>query len=128
MLETGLVGPSRRVKPLLDRIDADEDELKTILKLPWPVPKARSPQLYRDAAAKAGPRIEDATKAIAELEQMLSDYPELMRRPAPDQTEVGGKPSTYATRWRSMVQLRRDRIARQTATAEKFAKAREGTP
>jgi hypothetical protein len=124
-LTVGLGMPGQRVQPLLDRIDSDEDQLKTILKLPWPVPKKISPGTYREAAAKAQPKLEDAQAALGELEKLLSDYPELMRRPAPGQTEVGGKPSTFATRWRSMAQTRRDHIARHAATAEKFAKAGE---
>jgi hypothetical protein len=48
-------------------------------------------------------------------------YPEIMRRPAPGQTQVGGKPSSYASKWRSMVQSRRDKIEKLAQTADKFA-------
>src|SRR5262249_5663611 len=106
-------------------VDTDEDQLKTILKLPWPVPKRIAAGTYREAAAQAQPKLEDAQAALGELEKLLTDYPELMRRPAPGQTEVGGKGSTYATRWRTLVQTRKDHIAKQVATAEKFAKAGE---
>src|SRR5262249_30775932 len=91
-LTVGLAAPGQRVRALLDRIDADEDELKSLLKLPWPVAKKSSAAAYREAAAKARPKLDDAQAAIGELEKALTDYPELMRRPAPGQTEVGGKP------------------------------------
>ena len=69
--------------------------------------------------------LDDATSAIAELETLLTDYPELMRRPGPDQTEVGNKPSAFASRWRSLVQIRKDRVAKLAGSAEKFAQVKD---
>ena len=121
----GLAQPTRRIKPLMDRIDADTDEIKITLKLPWPASKKTSPDSYHAAAAKAKPKLDDAGAALAELEKLLTDYPELMRRPAPDQTEVGNKASGYASRWRSLVQTRKDRVAKLAGTAEKFAQVKD---
>src|SRR5262245_55090396 len=70
-LTVGLAEPSKRVAPLLTRIDADEDELKTTLKLPWPASKKASASAYRQAASAARPKLDDATTAMAELEKIL---------------------------------------------------------
>ncbi len=124
-ITTGLAQPSQRVKVLIERIDLDEDQLKVTLKLPAPESKKVSVDAYHNAAAKAKPVLDDATGAITELEALLNDYPELMRRPAPDQTEVGNKPSAYAARWRALVQTRKDRVAKLASSAEKFAQVKD---
>lgn len=119
-LTIGLAEPGKRVEPLLKRLDDDEDDLKTILKLPWPASKKIAASTYRQAASGARPKLEDANAAMAQLEKLLTDYPELLRRPAPGQTDVGSKPSVCAARWRSMIQTRKDRFTRHGATADKF--------
>jgi hypothetical protein len=124
-LTIGLAEPSKRVAPLLARVDADEDDLKTTLKLPWPASKKTSASTYRQAASAALPKLDDAQTAMAELEKILTDYPELLRRPAPGQTDVAAKPATCTSRWRSMIQTRKDRLARHAATAEKFGAVKD---
>jgi hypothetical protein len=124
-IEIGLAQPTARAQALLTRIDADLDELKDTLKLPWPKAKKIAAQTYRTAAAKARPKLDDANTALAQLEQLLLDYPELLRRPAPDQTEVAAKPSTYTSRWRSLVQTRKDHLSRDGATSDKFASLKD---
>ena len=124
-LEIGLAQPASRVPPILSRIDYDLDALKPILKLAWPRPKKVAADTYRAAAAKARPKLDDANAAMTQLEQILLDYPELLRRPAPDQTEIGAKPSTYTARWRSLVQTRKDHLARDSAIADKFAAVKD---
>jgi hypothetical protein len=124
-LSLGLAEPARRFAELSAQVDAADETLKAALKLPWPAAKSVASETYHGAAAKARGTLEDANAAMTQLEQLLTDYPELMRRPAPDQTEVGAKPSAYAARWRSLIQTRKDHLARHAATAEKFAQVKD---
>jgi hypothetical protein len=121
-ITTGVAAPSARIAPLVTRIDRDEEDAKVALKLPWPVPKKIASETYHAAAAKARAKLDDLASGLAELEQILQTYPELMRRPAPGQTDIA-KPSAYASRWRSLVQTRRDRMTKLADTAAKFAGA-----
>jgi hypothetical protein len=117
---------SVKAELLLDTADGAYDRAKAVLKLDWPRAQDVAPSKYRDAAAEGRRELERASAALGELEKLLEAYPEVMRRPAPGQTAVAGKPSTYATKWRSAVQSRRDRVAKLLATAEKFAGVRGG--
>ncbi|HYE61648.1 MAG TPA: hypothetical protein VD997_06605 [Phycisphaerales bacterium] len=122
-ITAGVAIRSMRAESLLTTIDQQHDAAKAALKLPWPAAKDLSAAEYHKAAATALAALKQATAALTELEKLLETYPEVMRRPAPGQTAVAGKPSTYTTKWRAMVQQRRDRIKKLEDTARKFEQA-----
>lgn len=119
-IAAGVGGKSLRAETLIAAIDQQHDRAKAALKLPWPAAKDLSAAEYHKAAGAANAAIREATAGLAELEKLLETYPEVMRRPAPGQTAVAGKPSAYATKWRSMIQQRRDKLKKVEETARKF--------
>jgi hypothetical protein len=114
---------SMRAELLLSAIDKAHDVAKEALKLPWPAAKDLAASKYHEAATLASRLLKEANMSVAELEKLLEAYPEVMRRPAPGQTSVAGKPSTFASKWRTLVQQRKDRIKKLEETAKKFATA-----
>jgi hypothetical protein len=120
-------GASRaRAESLVMTVDEALERAAAVLKLAWPPTQSVSPAKYREAAEKGGRELAHASGALRELEDLLEKYPEVLRRPAPGQTAVAGRPSTYATRWRTMVQSRRDKLRKLEQTAERFATVRGG--
>ena len=126
VISAGLGSRSVKAEVLLDTADTAHERAKEVLKLAWPRAQDVAPSKYRDAAAEGRRELERASAALKELEKLLEAYPEVMRRPAPGQTAVAGKASTYATKWRSAVQGRKDKVAKLLETAEKFAGVRGG--
>jgi hypothetical protein len=123
VIGAGVAAKSVRAEMLLSGIDQAHDAAKAALKLPWPAAKDIAPSKYREAATTAGGLLKQADASVKELEKLLETYPEVMRQPAPGQTAVAGKPSTFASKWRTQVQQRKDRIKKLEETAKKFGDA-----
>jgi len=119
-IAAGVGAKSVRAEMLIAGIDKAHDDAKAQLKLPWPAAQDIAPSKYREVAATAGALLKQANASIKELEKLLETYPEIMRRPAPGQTTVAGKPSSFASKWRTLVQQRKDRIKKLEETAKKF--------
>lgn len=90
------------------------------LDLPKPPKADISPDTYRRAASSARAMLKDADRGLSGAEANIEKCPELTRTPAPGQSAVAGKPSSYGTRWKSLFQQRRDRIAKLEAKAATF--------
>ncbi|MCC6678717.1 MAG: hypothetical protein IT436_16415 [Phycisphaerales bacterium] len=115
---------TRRAEHALQWIPSIDNLLKNIdevLDLPDPAKRSVSKDTYRKAGQRGLEKVAQTEEQIAALEQDLRDYPELLRTAPPGQTEVGAKPSSFAARWRSMIQSRRDKLAKLRAKAEAFA-------
>ncbi len=110
-----------RAESLLTASEKSLEHATLALKMPWPRAKDVSPTRYQEAADKGRNDLDTADAALRDLEQLLEQQPELLRRPAPGQTTVAGKPSVYTSRWRTAVQSRRDKAAKLRAVADKFA-------
>lgn len=105
----------------LKDVDEGLDALSELLKLPDPAKRSVAKDTYRKAGVRGLEKVAQTQEQIEALEQDLRDYPELLRTAPPGQTEVGAKPSSFASKWRSMVQARKDKLAKLKAKAEMFA-------
>lgn len=103
-------------------VDADAalERAKAALDLPDPPDAATSADRYRRAAKTAAVELDAAGSAIAACERLLEEVPELLELPAPGQTTAGASRTKHATKWRSVVQARRDRLAKLATRAELF--------
>lgn len=120
-LSSGLSEARRQAGDDFEDLDTLFERVKTLLDLPDPPDAAVSPDRYRRAGRSALEEVETGRSFLARAEKSLADYPELLRAPAPGQTSVGGTPSVFASRWRSAVQSRRDRLDKLEARARLFA-------
>lgn len=82
-----------------------------------------APNQQHAAAALARTQLDEASRAIADVERLFRGTPEVMRLPAPGQSDTGQRAATFETRWRQQLQKLKDRFAKTEARAEKFAKA-----
>lgn len=81
-----------------------------------------APNQQHAAAALARAQLDEASRAIGEAERLFRAIPEVMRLPAPGQSDTGQRATTFETRWRQQLQKLKDRFAKTEARAEKFAK------
>lgn len=115
---------TRRAEHALRWIPSIDNLLKNIdevLDLPDPAKRSVAKDTYRAAGRRGLEKAAQTEEQIAALEQDLRDYPELLRTTPPGQTEVGAKPSSFAAKWRSMIQSRKDKLSKLKAKAEEFA-------
>lgn len=110
-----------RAEGLLSETDKVIDRATALLKVPWPAAKDISTDRYHDAAHDARLETARALSRLTEVESLLTECPELLRRPAPGQTAIAAKPSNCATHWRSAVQSRRDKVTKLNEKADRFA-------
>lgn len=105
--------------PSIDNLLKNIDE---VLNLPDPAKRSVSKDTYRAAGRRGLEKVAQTEAQIAALEDDLRDFPELLRTAPPGQTEVGAKPSSFAAKWRSMIQSRKDKLAKLREKAEEFAR------
>ncbi len=115
-----LAAPRRSVERDLAEVDELLRRATDDLDLPRPPRQDVSEDVYRRAAGAAFEKIRGARTALERAEALVTEYPELTRTPAPGQTEVAGKASVYATRWRSAFQSRADRAGTLEEKAAAF--------
>ena len=127
----GRVNPTVTIDATLDlprrQVEADLTSTDDLLRragedldLPKPPRADVSGDAYRKAARSARQRLTAVTNLLDRTEALLEQYPELARTAAPGQTEVAGKPSVYAARWRSTIQTRRDQAKKLDAKCAGF--------
>lgn len=102
-------------------IDGHIETAEKLLDLPDPEKRTVSKDKYKEAAKSALAALTKGEASLSATEKLLNDYPEVLRTPPPGQTAVAAKPSSYAAKWRSMIQSRRDKLAKLRAKAEEFA-------
>lgn len=110
---------ARQWLPSIDNLLKNIDE---VLDLPDPAKRSVSKDTYRKAGQRGLEKIAQTQEQIEALEQDLRDFPELLRTAPPGQTDVGAKPSSFAAKWRSMIQSRKDKLARLKEKAEEFGR------
>lgn len=111
----------RHATDLLAEVDRASHAATGSLNLDIPRDPAVSRDAYQRAAAAAERELDASATALASLESLLAEYPELTRTPAPGQTIVAGKVSAYAARWKKEVQSRGDALAKLRAKAVSIA-------
>jgi hypothetical protein len=119
-----LAAADARARATQDQAEHAAEEVRKVLKLPDPETRSVPTARYRAAGDRALEMIRRSEATLAELEGILADYPELLRRPAPGQAAVGEESSSQS-RWRSLVQTRRDRLERFRIAAERFSALRD---
>lgn len=102
-------------------VDNFFQHIEPILDLPDPAKHSVSKDKYRESGRLALDKLKQTEEEISDLEAILRDFPEVLRTPPPGQTDIAAKPSSYAAKWRSMIQSRRDKLAKLRAKAEDFA-------
>jgi len=110
----------RAVLESLARTDSAYAAATETLSLPDPSRREAASGSYRDAARRAQPHLSVLREAIEALERDFTKAPEVLRTPAPGQPE-NETPSACASRWKSLLRTRRDRLARLEAKAQTFA-------
>lgn len=111
-----------RVEALLDSADKSMDDAQPHLKIK-PESQQIAPAQKREAATLAKPGITSAAASIEEAEATLRSDPEILRLPAPGQSDTGQKPGQFETRWRTKIQQAKDRLEKLKAKADKLASA-----
>jgi hypothetical protein len=130
-------GAGTRLAPVTLRVSLDDARAKAAdllavadralaasdkaLDLDWPRDPNVSRDLYQKAAASVTRDLDSAATALAALESLLAEFPELTRTPAPGQTTIAGKPSAYAARWKREAQGRADDLTKLRERARLFA-------
>ncbi|NUQ54174.1 MAG: hypothetical protein HUU19_15975, partial [Phycisphaerales bacterium] len=130
-------GAGTRLAPVTLRVSLDDARAKAAdllavadralaasdkaLDLDWPRDPNVSRDLYQKAAAGVTRDLDSAATALAALESLLAEFPELTRTPAPGQTTIAGKPSAYAARWKREAQGRADDLTKLRERARLFA-------
>lgn len=113
-----------RMKAATDDLQSVDDLIQSTheaLRLPDPAKRSVSKDTYRAAARKSLEMLNQADRGLEAFEQALTECPEFLRLPPPGHTGVGGKPSVFAERWRSLIQRRKDKLAELRTTANTFA-------
>lgn len=109
------------LEALAAALDARETQLD---ELPEPGDPAFSDQSRRRTATRVLEELSRIADRVSQLDQTLQRTPEIMRTPAPGRVVAGTKPSSHAARWRSLVQQRKDRLAK----LEREARSHAGGP
>jgi len=117
---SGLESSMQRAIAMLDEAESRLIEVDNSLSLPLPREASIAPSRYRQQAIIAARAAAVAQSTLARLEQLLADYPELLRRAAPGQTSTAGSAGAYAARWRTLIQSRRDRLSRFESTIRQY--------
>ncbi|MGH7242319.1 MAG: hypothetical protein ACREJD_02745 [Phycisphaerales bacterium] len=117
-----LAGRRDLADSLLDRAGKSMDSAEPHLKMKAGS-KEIAPNHKHEAAALAKPMLDAASAAISEAETALRTDPEILRMPAPGQSDTGQKPAQFETRWRSKLQQAKDRLEKMQAKADKLAGA-----
>lgn len=124
----------RERRPVGSTLDARRDRAESLLEsagksmdLAQPILKMNAestelaPGQKHEAAARAKPPLDTAAGAISEVELVLQSDPEILRLPAPGQTDTGQKPGQFESRWRAKLQQVKDRLEKLRAKADKLA-------
>ncbi len=85
----------------------------------------RSAPDYHHKRKKAGEAalqaLDGAATAILDAEELIADYPELLKSNPPSRTPVGEEPRFYRDAWRRVFQSKRDEYSRLAARAREYA-------
>jgi|GEM_PF-1212316 len=85
----------------------------------------RSAPDYHHKRKKAGEAalqaLDGAANAILDAEELIADYPELLRSSPPSRTSVGERPEFFRDQWRRLFQEKRDEYSRLAARAREYA-------
>jgi hypothetical protein len=119
-IESGLSDAKERSGRLIADADAAIARVDAALALPTVRDSSISPSRYTDAARKAREEIARAREALTACESLTETYPELVRGPAPGQTQVANDSQSFLYRWRSTLQTRRDKLDRAESKARLF--------
>jgi hypothetical protein len=118
---SGLERAGQRVEGMLRGIDLALERADRTLR---DVPRSSAPD-YESKREKAGraamATLDEAAAAIVEAEELLTDYPELLRSNPPSRTPVGEDPEWFRSAWRRLFQDKRDEYGRLAARAREFA-------
>lgn len=108
VIDLTLARPRTEVAGLVGEVDDLLRRAGDDLGLPKPPRSDISEDRYRAASSSARERLVAARERLARCERLVAEYPELLRTPAPGQTELSGTPAAYAARWRTVFQKRAD--------------------
>lgn len=127
MRERKPVGPSLAelrdsAEELLKKTDKSLDAAEEPLKL-QPERRQIAPNKQHAAAASAKPLLDEAAGTISRAEALFQGSPEVLRLPAPGQSDTGQRAQQFESRWRQQLQKLKDRLEKLREKAEKLAKA-----
>lgn len=119
-IESGLARARERAGELVADCDAAIARVDSTLSLPTGRDTSIAPSKYAEASRRARDEIAKARELLVSCEALTERYPELLRGPAPGQTTVGADGQNHVYKWRSTVQIRRDKLDRAEAKARLF--------